>query len=82
MVKIAASALRSSLSATLSRVTFQGERVAVERNGKAIAGLVSADDLELLELLEDRMDMKAARAALKEVGRRTPWRELKATLGL
>ena len=82
MVKIAATALRRSLSETLSRVTYRGERVLLERNGKAVAGLVSADDLELLELLEDRMDMKAARAALKEPGRRVPWRELKATLGL
>ena len=39
-------------SDTLNRVVYQGERVAVERYGKTVAALVSADDLELLEALE------------------------------
>jgi hypothetical protein len=32
--------------------------------------------------LEDRIDIKAARAALKEPGKPIPWRTLKKTLGL
>ena len=82
MVTIAATALRSALSETLSRVTYQGERVLLERHGKPVAGLVSAEDLPLLEALEDRIDIKAAKAALKEKGRRIPLAELKKTLGL
>ena len=82
MVKMATTALRSEFSETITRVRFQGERILLERNGKAVAGLVSVDDLQLLEQLEDRIDLKAARAALKEPGRRVPWRDLKKTLGL
>lgn len=37
--------------------------------------------LELLEALEDRTDLAAARRALKEPGRRT-WAKVKAELGL
>jgi prevent-host-death family protein len=82
MVTIAATALRSALSETLSRVTYQGERVLLERHGKPVAGLVSAEDLQLLEALEDRIDIKAAKAAMKETGKPIPWRTLKKTLGL
>jgi hypothetical protein len=38
--------------------------------------------LQRIDLVEDRIDVKAARAALKEPGRRIPWAELKKTLGL
>jgi PHD/YefM family antitoxin component YafN of YafNO toxin-antitoxin module len=63
-------------------VTYQGERVLLERHGKPVAGLVSAEDLQLLEALEDRIDIKAAKAAMKEPGKPIPWRTLKKTLGL
>jgi hypothetical protein len=34
-----------------------------------------------VEQIEDQIDIKAARAALKEKGRRIPWAELKKKLG-
>jgi prevent-host-death family protein len=82
MTKLAATALRADFSGTLNRVAFQGERVALERHGKTIAALVSADDLQLLEALEDRADLAAVRRALKEGGRPEPWEKVKAELGL
>lgn len=48
---------------------------------KTIAALVSVDDLELLEALEDRMDLDAAPTALREPGRRR-WDEIRAELAL
>jgi PHD/YefM family antitoxin component YafN of YafNO toxin-antitoxin module len=81
MTSIATTKLRSTLSETISRVTYNGERIRLERNGKAVAAIVTADDLELLERLENKMDLKAVRAALKESGR-TPWAEMKKSLGL
>jgi prevent-host-death family protein len=73
--------LRDSFSETVNRVAFQGERIPLERHGKTVAALVSADDLELLQALEDRIDLAAARQALKEPGRRN-WTKVKAELGL
>ena len=81
MTRLAASAVRDSFSETVNRVAFKGERIALERHGKTIAALVSAEDLELLQMLEDQMDLADARKALKERGRRG-WSKVKAGLGL
>jgi prevent-host-death family protein len=81
MVKVAATALRHQLADTLNRVAYQGERIALERHGKVVAALVSKEDLEMLEALEDRVDLAEARRALKEPGQRR-WDDVKTALGL
>ena len=81
MTKLAATALRSAFADTINRVAYKGERIALERHGKTVAALVSAEDLELLEALENRMDLAAARRALKEPGRRS-WNKVRADLFL
>ena len=81
MTKLAATALRSAFADTINRVAFQGERIALERHGKTVAGLVSPEDLELLESLEARRDLAAVRKASKEPGRRR-WAKVKAKLGV
>ena len=81
MTKVAATKLRITISGLLDRVVHHGERVAVERYGKPVAALVSPEDLELLEAIENRMDLEAARKALREPGRRS-WDEVKAELAL
>ena len=52
-----------------------------QRRGKNVAALVPVDDLAILEALEDRLDLEAARQALKERGS-VPWRQLKKHVGL
>ena len=81
MTRVAATKLRTAISDLLDRVVHHGERVAVERYGKLVAALVSPEDLELLEAIEDRMDIEAARKALREPGRRS-WDEIRAELAL
>ncbi len=81
MIRLAATVVRDTFSESVNRVAYQGERIALERHGKTVAALVSADDLELLQALEDRIDLAAARRALKEPGRRS-WTKVKAELGL
>ena len=81
MTRLAATAVRDNFSESVNRVAYQGERIALERHGKTVAALVSAEDLELLQALEDRVDLTAARKALKERGRRN-WTKVKAELGL
>ncbi len=69
MTKLATTAVRDTFSETVNRVAYRGERIALERHGKTVAALVSADDLELLQALEDRGELVAVRRALKEPGR-------------
>jgi len=71
---------RERLADLGNRVALRGERVVVERRGKNLFALVSVDDLELLERLEDKLDLDAIRAAKDEPTR--PWSEVKKALGL
>lgn len=81
MTKASVNDLRTDLAETLNRVRYKGERVIVERRGKGVAALVPVEDLELLQELENRLDLAAARKALKEPGR-IPWEKVKKELGL
>jgi len=59
---------RDDMADTLNRVAYQGERVILMRRGKSAAAIVSMEDLALLEELENREDLRAARKARKEKG--------------
>jgi prevent-host-death family protein len=72
---------RENFSDLINRSAYGKERVVLTRRGKGIAAVVPMEDLELLEKLEDRMDLEAAREALKEPGT-IPWEKAKADLGL
>jgi len=78
--------IRSKLADTVNRVTYQGERVVLERRGKGVAALVSMEDLATLERLEDEADATAARKAIADMKRKKqkpiPWTQVKAELGL
>ena len=81
MTRLSASTVREEFSETLNRVAYKGERIVLERRGKDVAALVPVEDLELLEQLEDRMDLEAARKALKEQGS-ISLDDLKSELGI
>ena len=84
MTRVKASKARNNFANTLNRVAYGKNRVVLHRRGKDIAAIVPMEDLELLQKLEDRLDLGAARAALKEAGRKasTPWEKIKKDLGL
>jgi len=53
------------------------------RHGRPVAALISADDLELFQQLEDEADLRAAREALADPenqGKPIPWADVKAAL--
>jgi prevent-host-death family protein len=82
VTQLPASKAREQFADIINRVSYRGERVVLERRGKRVAALVPVQDLDLLEALEDRLDVEAARAALAEKGPDIPWTKLKATLGI
>ena len=78
--------VRDNLADALNRVCYQGERIVLERRGKGVAVLVSMDDLALLEAVEDREDVKAARKVLADMKRKgekgIPLADVKQRLGI
>lgn len=80
MTSIPISEVREHLADLGNRVSLRGERVVVERRGKHLFALVSVEDLELLERLEDRLDLDAIRSSKDDPTK--PWAEVKKALGL
>src|SRR5437762_835362 len=74
--------LRKRFDSVIDRVTRDGERVLVERRGKAIAAIVPIEDLAMIEHFEDRADAKAAKAAIRAGGQPIPWEQARNKLGL
>lgn len=70
---------------TFSRVAYQHERVRIERRGGKPVFLISQDDLDLLEKLEDRYWAEEGQKALDEFKRSgqkaVPLAKLKRDLG-
>ncbi len=73
---------RDDFSETVNRVAYKGERVPLTRRGKTLAAIVSAEDLELLEKLEDEYDVRKAKEALADPGKRISAREYFRRRGL
>lgn len=80
--RLPASKARERLADVLNEVSVRGDRVVLERHGKDVAAVISIEDLQLLELLEDRYDLELSKAALAESDERIPWSVVKERLGL
>jgi len=80
METISISDAREHLADLGNRVSLRGERLVVERRGKDLFALVSVEDLELLERIEDKLDLDAIRAAKDEPTK--PWAKVKKAMGL
>lgn len=84
MNKISVSEAREGFSEIVNQVNYSGERMILERRGKAVAAVISVADLELLEMIEDRIDTEEAKKSIKEAKAKgtTTWAKLKKELGL
>ena len=86
VMNIGIAEIRNNLADALNRVAYSGDRVVLERRGKPTAAIVSLDDLALLEALEDREDVLAAKRALADMRRKgekpIPWEQVKKQLKL
>lgn len=84
MGRISTSDAKEQLSERIDRAAVDKERIILAADGHDLVALVPIEDLEFLEELEDRFDLKEARAVLVEVEREgtVPWEQVKARLGL
>jgi prevent-host-death family protein len=69
MTTLSIAEARNNLADAINRVSYGGERVVFARRGKPVAALVSAEDLALLQRMEDAEDSRAAAKVLKEYDR-------------
>lgn len=84
---VGASEAREDFASVVNRVAYGKERVIVERRGKALAAVVSIEDLRLLERLieeeEDRLDLDESRRILADdEEERISWKEVKESRNL
>ncbi len=86
MVQVGIKEIRDNLADTLNKVAYAGERIVLARRGKGVAALVSMEDLELLEKMEDEADVRDAKrvlAAMKRKGEKPiPLAVTKKRLGM
>lgn len=78
--------VRDGFAETINRASYGKERIAIRRHGKILAGVVSAEDLAILEKLSMLQDVQDVKQALSEAAAKgeqpIPWEDAKKRLGL
>jgi PHD/YefM family antitoxin component YafN of YafNO toxin-antitoxin module len=82
MRRMSVAEAEKALGATVETVERDRDRVTLTRDGKAVAAIVTAEDLAFLEDLEERIDLEEARKALAEGGDPIPFETIRRDLGL
>jgi prevent-host-death family protein len=73
---------RDHLGEIVSKAEHARERIVLTRHGRAVAAVISIEDLRELEAAEDEADLAAARAALAAGEPRVSHRVVMAEFGL
>jgi prevent-host-death family protein len=73
---------RKKLAEIVNKVAYGKEPIVLTRRGEKIAALISMEELELLQLIEDHMDIEDAKKALAEPGENIPAKKFWKELGL
>lgn len=75
--------VRREIADTVNQVAYGKERIVLERRGKKIAAIVSIEDLELLEKIEDYIDIHEVDRLLADPGEKPlPYEQVRKELGL
>jgi len=82
MRRMSVAEAEKALGATVETVERDRDRVTLTRDGKAVAAIVTAEDLAFLEDLEERIDLEEARKALAGCGDPIPFETIRRDLGL
>ena len=82
MTEMPISQAREHLGEIVARAEHAHERTVLTRHGRAVAAVISLEDLRELEAAEDEADLAAAREALSSSEPRVPHRDVLAEFGL
>ncbi len=73
---------RKNFADIVNKVAYGKEPIVLTRRGKEVAALVSMDELELLQQIEDYIDIEDAKRALEEPGANVSAKDVWKQLGL
>jgi prevent-host-death family protein len=80
MIRLPASKAREKFSEILNEVAYGNERLVLQRHGKDLVAVISAEDLARLEELEDRADLKLMEKVIAQGYAPVPWHEARKRL--
>lgn len=80
--KVSTAEARKKFADIVNQVAYGKEPVVLTRRGQSIAALVSMEEFELLQQIEDFIDIEDAKKALAEPGENIPAHEVWKQLGL
>ncbi|MBP5971726.1 type II toxin-antitoxin system Phd/YefM family antitoxin [Brasilonema sp. CT11] len=63
---VSATEARANFQELINRVEYKGDRIVIERHGKAVVAIVGLEDLKRLEALEDFIDSEQLRHAIAQ----------------
>jgi prevent-host-death family protein len=73
---------RKHFAEIVNKVAYGNEPIVLTRRGQEIAALISMDELELLQQIEDHIDIEDAKKTLAERGDNISAKEVWKQLGL
>jgi len=80
--KISTADARKDFANIVNKVAYGKESIVLTRRGQNIAALVSIEELELLQQIEDYIDIEDAKKALESHEENIPANEIWKQLGL
>nr|NJM04356.1 type II toxin-antitoxin system Phd/YefM family antitoxin [Desulfobacula sp.] len=80
--KVTTAEARKNLADIVNKVAYNKEPIVLTRRGQDVAALVSMEEFELLQQIEDHIDIEDARQALAEPGDNMAAEEVWKKLGL
>ena len=84
MSNIPLSKAREQLPEIINQVAYGSKHIIFTRRGKKMAAVITIEELEFLEALEDRIDIEDAVKALKDIKKNgsVAWDKVKSNLGI
>ncbi|MCK5543376.1 MAG: type II toxin-antitoxin system Phd/YefM family antitoxin [Desulfobacterales bacterium] len=82
VTKISTAEARKNFADIVNKVAYGKESIVLTRRGQEVAALISIDELELLQQIEDYIDIEDAKKALQDPGENIPAEEVWKQLGL
>lgn len=66
MTAVSATEARANFQELINRAEYKGERILIQRHGKAVGAIIGLEDLRLLEAIEDAIDSAELRRAVEQ----------------